>query len=587
MRRVEPTNCSAESERTSNSANTFTTVNILSTSSNVINDTSRTQQPMNRRSVRGHANRDIGNLNMQQTMRGQRRPRWRQPRTPRSGSINQLQTLPQSQPTLGAYPTNQESGPYFPQVAPIYHDINSERILNELRSLRQEVQDLQHDHERLFNIVMQSTDFREEYNNPEPRRRSNYSRNIDAQLEQYCDNIGDVQQSPHVPIRYRDDSNRSIDLESESYYGGNEFPRIEHREDYQYPILNPRHHMSTDRGPIHASQSRNTSYFDQSYWNTSRPTRSRSDSREYHAYITKLDLDNHNKHIKSDKLYRHGKLPINVRKPIFYIDSGCSHHVVNDISLLDNVRIRKSNQSLGCIVGCTPNSTITIEAVGDIANLGKAFYAPLISNNLLSVAQLDTLGYKVSFGDGKCIAMRSSSDENSIITGTLTNQNHYECRIKLRNTDLDVRTVLDSSLTIPNNIVVNCLMMRTEHDWPETIHPREIEIFDIPSSESLPAGLSSDEIGPYDMILDSAAKTHVVNTTDLMPKVYGMDFETLARLPNGETIEVVGYGRTMLLESVHYIPGSRFNLLSISQFTKHGGKVIFHRNHASISLYNC
>ena len=57
----------------------------------------------------------------------------------------------------------------------------------------------------------------------------------------------------------------------------------------------------------------------------------------------------------------------------FYIDSGCSHHVVNDISLLDNVNMRKSNRSLGCILGCTPNSTITVEAVGNSANLGKTF----------------------------------------------------------------------------------------------------------------------------------------------------------------------------------------------------------------------
>ena len=438
-----------------------------------------------------------------------------------------------------------------------------------------------------IDIVMENTDLRQEYINPEPRQRSSYSRNLDTQLDQYCTNIVDNQPSSNIPIRYRDDNTRSIDRDSDSYYGENQFPIVEHRVDYQYPRYDQRQHPSPDRGPNYASHSRSTDYYDQSYWNTSRPTRSRSDSREHHAYITKLDLDIHNKQIKSNQLPRYGKLPINVRKPIFYIDSGCSHHVVNDISLLDNVRMRKSNQSLGCILGCTPNSTITIEAVGDIANLGRAFYAPLISNNLLSVAQLDNLGYKVSFGDGKCIAILSSSDDNSVITGTLTNQNHYECRIKLKNTALTAQTVIDSAITIPNNTVVECLMTRNIDDYPETIHPINIEIYDIPSSESLPAGLSSDDIGPYDMILDSAVKIHVVNTTNLMPELYGMDFETLARLPNGETIEVVGYGRTMLLEYVHYIPESRFNLMSISQFTSHGGKVVFHRNYANIYLYNC
>ena len=150
--------------------------------------------------------------------------------------------------------------------------------------------------------------------------------------------------------------------------------------------------------------------------------------------------------------------------------------------------MRKSNRSLGCILGCTPNSTITIEAVGDIANLGKAFYAPLISNNLLSVAQLDNLGYKVSFGDGKCIAMLPSSDNNSFINGTLTNENHYECRIRLRvqRSTADI----DSAATIHNNTVVECLMTRNIMDnYPETMHPSNITIIDIPSSDSLPGGI--------------------------------------------------------------------------------------------------
>ena len=105
-------------------------------------------------------------------------------------------------------------------------------------------------------------------------------------------------------------------------------------------------------------------------------------------------------------------------------------------------------------------------------------------------------------------------------------------------------------------------MTRNINDYPEMIQSINITIYDIPSADSLPISLSSDDIGQYDMILDSAVKTHVVNTTNLMPELYGVDSETLARLPNGETKEVVGYGRTMLPDYVHYIPGSRFNLLS-------------------------
>ena len=50
---------------------------------------------------------------------------------------------------LGAYPTNQQEDLYYPQGSDIYHDTNSERILNELRLVRQEFQELRRDHERL------------------------------------------------------------------------------------------------------------------------------------------------------------------------------------------------------------------------------------------------------------------------------------------------------------------------------------------------------------------------------------------------------------------------------------------------------
>ena len=66
------------------------------------------------------------------------------------------------------------------------------------------------------------------------------------------------------------------------------------------------------------------------------------------------------------------------------------------------------------------------------------------------------------------------------------------------------------------------------------------------------------------MILDSAVKVHVVITNRLMPELYGMDSETLARLPNVEIIEFVGFSRTMLLQNVHYIPHFKFNLMSIT-----------------------
>ena len=102
----------------------------------------------------------------------------------------------------------------------------------------------------------------------------------------------------------------------------------------------------------------------------------------------------------------------------------------------------------------------------------------------------------MNFGDGKCIAILPLSDNNSVINGTLTNQNHYECRIKFKCTVLAAQTDIDSAIPINNNTVVECLMtINIIDDYPETIHPINITIIDISSSDSLPVGINSDKIG--------------------------------------------------------------------------------------------
>ena len=66
----------------------------------------------------------------------------------------------------------------------------------------------------------------------------------------------------------------------------------------------------------------------------------------------------------------------------FLLDSGCGAHVVNDVSLLDNVVYRRSNQILGRVTGSIANVSIKIEAVGTIPTLARVLYAPFLTISL-------------------------------------------------------------------------------------------------------------------------------------------------------------------------------------------------------------
>ena len=79
-----------------------------------------------------------------------------------------------------------------------------------------------------------------------------------------------------------------------------------------------------------------------------------------------------------------------VRMAVFIIDSGASHHVVNDITVLDNVVHIQENEDMGRVRGCVADSGVRIRGHGTIPLIiGKNFYAPGIVLNVLSVSQLD------------------------------------------------------------------------------------------------------------------------------------------------------------------------------------------------------
>jgi len=90
----------------------------------------------------------------------------------------------------------------------------------------------------------------------------------------------------------------------------------------------------------------------------------------------------------------------NLRGATFIIDSGCTHHVVNELSLLGDIVFASKGMSIGTMRGCLHGAYVKITAWETIPLLGRVLYAQYITHNIISVSLLDAAGFKVE--TGKC-----------------------------------------------------------------------------------------------------------------------------------------------------------------------------------------
>jgi len=112
------------------------------------------------------------------------------------------------------------------------------------------------------------------------------------------------------------------------------------------------------------------------------------------------------------------------RMAVFIIDSGASHHVVNDVSILDNIIHKGPHENLGRVQGCVSDSGVQIKGYGNIPMIGRTLYAPGIVANVLSVSQLNKDGFVITFSKGRCTATRIVNHEQDEITGIIYNNNY-------------------------------------------------------------------------------------------------------------------------------------------------------------------
>lgn len=110
----------------------------------------------------------------------------------------------------------------------------------------------------------------------------------------------------------------------------------------------------------------------------------------------------------------------------WYVDSGCSTHMCNDISALTNFKDINLNQS----VTIANNDKLNITGVGDVnmkigsmvRKIENVSYVPQLSTNLLSVSRMTQKGFVVTFTKDRCnIYDRCKISGNPIATASNNN----------------------------------------------------------------------------------------------------------------------------------------------------------------------
>ena len=96
---------------------------------------------------------------------------------------------------------------------------------------------------------------------------------------------------------------------------------------------------------------------------------------------------------------------------------------------------------------------------GTVAGLGRVLYAPSIAKNLISVSQLTTDGFNISFNDGYC-TVRSKNQINGLRIDARRCNGQYKCKIKVRNAndDINIRTMSQKE-SRESKIYESCYMM--------------------------------------------------------------------------------------------------------------------------------
>jgi transposase InsO family protein len=110
---------------------------------------------------------------------------------------------------------------------------------------------------------------------------------------------------------------------------------------------------------------------------------------------------------------------------VWYLDSGCSHHITGDRSSFDTL-----DEEFSSHVELGDNKKVEIKGQGDVAihlNEGNkkcihdVFYSPSIGQNLLSVGQMMRRGFRLVFDDAQCEIYNKNTNQKVVVVKMSSN----------------------------------------------------------------------------------------------------------------------------------------------------------------------
>jgi len=106
---------------------------------------------------------------------------------------------------------------------------------------------------------------------------------------------------------------------------------------------------------------------------------------------------------------------------MWYLDSGCSKHMIGEASKLINLKWKPAG-----FVTYGDNNRGRILGAGDIGRENKVIIKDLLlvqglKHNLLSISQLCGRGYKITFEPEQCIIADSESTETVLVGKRVSN----------------------------------------------------------------------------------------------------------------------------------------------------------------------
>ncbi|XP_075499941.1 uncharacterized protein LOC142538514 [Primulina tabacum] len=135
---------------------------------------------------------------------------------------------------------------------------------------------------------------------------------------------------------------------------------------------------------------------------------------------------------KESKLFMVHSNTDNNSSGVWFVDSGCSNHMTDTKSMfkeLDETQKVKVQLGNGKDVQVEWKGTIGIETTnGKIKLLRNIQFVPDLGYNLLSVGQLMSCGYSISFDNGECVIKEKNSG-NTLITINMTQNKMFPLEV--------------------------------------------------------------------------------------------------------------------------------------------------------------